>query len=455
MGRSITERPIVKPTSYFHKPSNRYYTITNGTADGLASISRRQFDANRQPVNLLEKSVTLAIGSGNHAITYVHRTPGGRLLELPISWYANLNGYGMSPGYDISDHPDFRREISDSCLFCHSAGKQPAPIDCQRCHGQAQIHLANPKKGNILNPAKLPAQRQLEICLQCHLETESQGMVDSLRKPQRDVFSFKPGEPLADYKTYFTRTNSNRFEINSAGFRLLQSRCFLESKGAMTCTTCHDPHSAGVKTSACQSCHAQPHTTADCVPCHLPKRTASDAVHTQMTDHKIARKPSFTERVGTAPVIDFYTKASPQALAIANQQEGDAAVYRRYLQRDPNSLPILEMLGKALLHQKQPAEASTILERAVQLDPSDTNAQTYRAVAQAVLGNTGKALAILQQAVIDNPDHALARINLGITHEALGNYQAALADYAEAIRLQPDSVEARHRRNSLQQRPSR
>ncbi len=435
-----------KPATFYHKPSNRHYAI-----DQQSKITRYQLDTAGHPVNSIEKQITLAIGSGNHAITYVHRTPQGRLLELPISWYAKLNGYAMSPGYERSDQLDFRREISASCLFCHSAGKQPAPIDCQRCHGQAQAHLAAPKKGNILNPAHQPAERQLEICLQCHLETASQGIVDSLRKPGREVFSFQPGEALANYKNYFAYADSGHFEINHAGFRLLQSRCYLESKDAMTCTTCHDPHSAKVKPDSCQSCHQQPHTTADCQTCHMPKRTASDAIHTVMTDHKITRKPILTGHTNSGPIIDFYTKADPHSLALANQ-EGVPAIYRSYLRQDPNNQPILVALGKALLRQDQPDEAATVLEKATQLDPKDTNAQTYLAIAEAVQGSTQKALAILQKAVIDNPDHALARINLGITHEALGDLKAALADYTEAIRLQPDSTEARHRRNTLQQR---
>jgi len=428
MGRSITERPMPVPATY------RSYTITNG------SMSRPG----------MAKSITLAIGSGNHAITYVHRTPQGRLLELPVSWYAKLNGYAMSPGYEQPDHLDFRREISDSCLFCHSAGKQPAPIDCQRCHGPAQAHAASPNKGNILNPARQTPQRQLEICLQCHLETASQGIVDSMRKPGRDVFSYRPGEPLADYKNYFASPNPERFEINHAGFRLLQSRCYLESKGTMTCTTCHDPHSARVKTGSCRTCHKQPHTTEDCTPCHMPKRTPADAIHTTMTDHKILRRPaSDGQALYTGPVVDFYTKADPEALALANNQQGDPVLYRRYLQRDPNNQPVLVALGKALLRQNQPAEALRILERAGQLDPQDTNAQTYLAVSEAVQGNTQKALAILKKAVADNPDHVLAHINLGITYQALGDVQSALAAYTEAIRLQPDSAEAKQRRDAL------
>ena len=88
-------------------------------------------------------------------MTFLNRTPQGRLLELPLSWYTRSGGWGMSPGYDRADHDDFRREISDSCLFCHSAGPDPAPIDCGRCHGDVQKHLKSPMKGSILNPAKL------------------------------------------------------------------------------------------------------------------------------------------------------------------------------------------------------------------------------------------------------------------------------------------------------------
>ena len=47
----------------------------------------------------------------------------------------------------------------------------------------------------------------LPVCFQCHLETESMGIVDSMRKPGRSVFSYKPGEPLADYKLYFDRAD--------------------------------------------------------------------------------------------------------------------------------------------------------------------------------------------------------------------------------------------------------
>ncbi len=454
MGRSVNERPVLTPGTFYHRLSNRYYQVTSG------AMARHQLDAGGHPINPMEKSVTLAIGSGNHAITYVHRTSQGRLLELPVSWYAKTSGYAMSPGYDRAEHLDFRREISASCLFCHSAGAEPAAIDCRRCHGAVQAHRQRPQRGNILNPARLAPQRQLEICLQCHLETASQGITDSLRRPGRAIFSFRPGEPLPDYKLYFDRQGAkanDRMEINHAGYRLLQSRCYLESGGRMTCTTCHDPHAAIVRKNACVQCHTRPHREGDCVGCHMPKRAPADAIHTEMTDHKIAQRPRFTnpireDFVGAEPVVDFYTKSDRLSLAFANLQEPDTDIYRAYLTRDPQNEPVMVALGKALLRLNQPRAAGEVLGKAVRLNPRDTDALNYLAVSEAVQGNHRKALEILVKAVAENPDHTLARINLGITHEALGEMAAALADYEEAIRLQPDSAEARLRRNGVLQR---
>jgi len=452
MGRSINGRPSPVDGTFYHRLSNRYYSIS-GT-----SIRRHQVNAAGQIINTMEKPIAFAIGSGNHAITYVSRTAQGRLLELPVSWYARLDGYAMSPGYDRSDHFDFRREISASCLFCHSAGPEPAAIDCRRCHGPVEAHLARPQTGTILNPARITPQRQLEICLQCHLETASQGITDSLRRPGRAVFSFRPGEPLADYKLYFDRAESaagDRVEINHAGYRLLQSRCYTESAGRMTCTTCHDPHTASLRAASCIGCHARPHADGDCAGCHMPKRIAADAIHTRITDHKIVRRPAFTdpEREQSVPytgrVIGFYTKADSLSLALANMRQPDPDVYRRYLQRDPENAPLHVALGNALLRLKRPAAAVEILTKALRLDPQNTDALNYLAVAEAVQGNHRKALEILERAVAGNPDHVMCRINLGITREALGDLDGALADYDEAIRLQPDSAEAGRLRHGI------
>ena len=116
------------------------------------------------------------------------------------------------------------------------------------------------------------------------------------------------------------------------------------------------------------------------------------------------------------------------------QGDPNPDLYRRYFQRDPDNVPMQVALANALLRLKEPRAAIEIPVRALRLDPLDTNALDYLAVAEAAQGNHRRALEILKRAVAKNPDHALCWINLGITHKSLGDFDAALADYDEALR---------------------
>ncbi|MCC6344007.1 MAG: tetratricopeptide repeat protein [Bryobacterales bacterium] len=502
MGRSISVSGTDTRGEYYHRGSNRHYRVANGR------LRRHQIDGLGHEVNVEEKSIDLFIGSGNHARTPVHRSAGG-MLELPLTWYASDKGgyWAMSPGYDRPDHLDFRREVTAECVFCHSASPEPAPIDCGRCHGPAAAHLEKPGRGTILNPAGLDTARQIEICLQCHLETASSGITDSIRRVGRGVFSFRPGEPLGGYKLYFDRAApSPDMDINHAGYGFLQSPCYRKSAGKLTCTTCHNPHRRGVDhRSSCQGCHHTAHARAasDCVSCHMPRRRARDAVHVVMTDHRVTRRRPEgdplaprrepTERY-TGALVRFYPPGpeSPEDslyLASAQVREGNNPVagiemlrrairslkprdsvwywdlaealrrggdmggarkaYRDALSRDPDSTKILTGLADLLLREGNSGEAEKLLRRAVKADPRFPAALNLLAVVRGSQGRIDEALGLLKASLQARQDLPSTWINLGVAYEHKGQRQAAEKSYREAIRLQPDSSEARRRLSAL------
>ena len=318
---------------FHHKASDSYFAMV---ARGGRYYQRRwQIGFDGKETNVEEKQVDYVIGSGNHSFTYLHLAERGALQVLPLSWYSEKGGYwDMSPGYDQPDFPGSIRPVHYECIFCHNAYPKipevlehaanaemtfidplPEGIDCQRCHGPGQRHVALASAGAareqiraaIINPKRLAPERELEVCFQCHLETTSLDLPHSIRRFDRAPFSYVPGQPLGDFSVAFDRPEGmkDRFEIAQGAYRLRQSQCYIQSAGKLRCTTCHNPHdiphgpvAAAHYNAVCEQCHAAtlprtaggPHAAgADCIACHMPKRRTDDVVHVVMTDHFIQR----------------------------------------------------------------------------------------------------------------------------------------------------------------------
>lgn len=479
---------------------------------GGKSYQRREQLTAAGEAQAVEKAVDYVIGSGNHARTFLHRTPRNTLVELPLAWYAEGGGHwAMNPGFDQPDHWGFRREITYECMFCHNgyptasavdvAGREtvfpellPQGIDCQRCHGPGRRHLElagapdatlEQVRRAIVNPARLSTDRQLEVCMQCHLETTSAPLPNSVRRYGRAPFSYVPGQPLADFRFYFDHQpgsdHDDKFEIVSAAYRLRQSACFRESNGALLCTTCHDPHGQTAPDSfdvACLGCHesrlaslvafgAHP-AAASCAECHMPRRRTDDVVHAVMTDHRIQRfKPSQRltaprqERSAAetaayrGPVAPYYPNPWPRTpeaelyLAVAqvqdgsNRAEGIVQLEEAIARHRPSQAQFYIELADAFSAGGRPQEALHYYREAVQREPNAPNLRKLAAALRALNQFPQAAEAVLKGLAASPADYAFWH-ELGLIRMAQERDSDAVSAFERALALNPDLPETQN-----------
>jgi tetratricopeptide (TPR) repeat protein len=492
--------------TFEHKKSARAYMMLQRGAEYFERRSQTGFDG--KETNVLEKRIDFVIGSGDHARTYLRRAPDGRLIELPVSWYAEKGGYwAMSPGYDHPAQDDFRRAIPYECMFCHNAyplgmesargsadavfpANLPEGIDCQRCHGPGRAHVEAARAGRpadairraIVNPARLNRDRQMDVCMQCHLETTSRKLPNSIRRFDRTPFSYRPGEPLTDYALYFDRPagsgHDDDFEVAHQAYRLRKSACFRRS--GMTCTTCHDPHqqasgAAAVAhyVSVCKSCHPSAHASdkiaagkpaATCIDCHMPKRRTEDAVHVVMTDHYIQRAkpdrdlladiPETADQPWRGKVVPYYpdplprTPANELYLAVAQVRDGAnlesgipklSAAIAKYKPIQPE----FEFeLGAAYTQAGKNADAGRAYREALRLRPGYRDALVKLTGALVASGDLARAARAASEAVSAHPNDREAIVNIGNILVRKNQPNEAKPFLDRIFALDPDQPEA-------------
>lgn len=335
----------------------------------------------------------------------------------------------------------------------------------------------------------------MDVCMQCHLETTSFRLPNSIKRFERGPFSYRPGEPRGDFMLFFDHApgtgNADKFEIVSSAYRLRKSACLKKSNGAMRCTTCHNPHDIprGEKAAehyngVCRQCHsvaferlltAGKHTSEkDCVSCHMPKRRADDVVHAVMTDHYIQRQrpardllAQIAERHETdanayhGDVVPYYPSPMPRTpenelyLAVAqvsqksNLNNGITQFTSAVEKLHPQRAEFYLELADALHNNGQPEKAIPLYEECLRRNPRFLAAIRKWRAALNESGQHARAVEILRRATELSPDDSASWHELASAYQQQGQMSDAFTALQNAVALDPDLAEAHNNLGGL------
>jgi len=432
-----------------------------------------------------QQKLTYFMGSGAHARTYLYSV-NGYWFESPAVYYAEKGGYDMRPSFARDTEMPFNLPLNSGCVRCHSSGtlkEDPgtlnhyagspflqAGITCESCHGDTTQHVASRGKTPLLNLAKLDSGRRDSVCLNCHLEGDS-----NIAHRGRSVMNFKPGDLITDYVSYYVRAGAGAMNRGVSQVEALSlSLCKRMSGDRMTCTTCHDPHYVPPPSqrvayfrTKCLACHTDPkyaaghyHQTPDCTSCHMPRKDAPDLAHSEWTDHRILRQPqasTATAAPGQEPslvsVPGVPQEANERDLAlayynmVANGHSAFAGRTRDLLQAagktDPDDPDVLVALGFMAQAQDDRIQASSDYQQTLKLDPNNYTAAMNLAVLMARAGQLPAATDIWQNIFAHNEDLTALGMNLAAAHCMLGDKKSSEDVLKRVLVYSPDHQSAR------------
>ena len=228
-------------------------------------------------------------------------------------WAAATWCYAQEPAAPVAD---------EDCLGCHdtmaktlagsphrlSSEVSDARVNvaCVSCHEGASVHVEDPSKENIGNPARQPAQSVNAICETCHRahrELDNIGFDPHIESGLacvscHSVHSNPPA--LVDQATRFCG-KCHAALVTQFG----RTSTHPVNEGQVTCLSCHDftgkrqPNFGAGSQENCLSCHTAqagpfpwPHEAASsyypqgggCVACHSPHGSANDRLLTRSGD---------------------------------------------------------------------------------------------------------------------------------------------------------------------------
>lgn len=120
------------------------------------------------------------------------------------------------------------------------------------------------------------------------------------------------------------------------------------------------------------------------------------------------------------------------------------ALYREVLKADADNPDALHLLGVLASQVGEHDKALTLIERAVQRSPQNSQFHASLGGVLHALGRTDQAIAALARAYEIDPGNAVVLTNMGALRQERGQLDEAVADYRRAVELNPDHVDAHY-----------
>jgi tetratricopeptide (TPR) repeat protein len=468
----------LKSGKLFHKSSGVEYEVLS--VQGEATL---RFRTTAGPGELNELPLSYFLGSGHLGTTYLYSI-NNYLFESPVAWYAASQGYDMKPGLAEMRTMPPPLPMQSNCLRCHMSSVQFSDtgtinryqglpfqhtgITCEACHGDSQQHVLTRGKTEMVDPARLDANRRDSICISCHLEGDV-----SVERAGRSALNYRPGESIFNYLSYYVRADAN---LTARGVseieQLSQSTCKRASGDRMSCTTCHDPHytpdaqhRADFFRSKCLACHKEPEFASkhhpeiqDCTSCHMRRTGAVNIPHVAWTDHRILKLPE-------EPTIDEASKEEDKLVPLfasdSNERDRAMAYYQLLMEGNRSFEPIawaqLKAQQAAIANDKEALNAlgnlsvergnyqigEQVFRRVLQLDPYDLTALSNLGILLAKQGKPKDAIPLLKSAFDRNLDIPALAMNLARVECMTGDGPAARSTLSTALFYCPNLEDMR------------
>ena len=468
------------PADFVHQKSGVHYRIY--AEDGKVWLS---FERPNDPEVRGRRQLLYYIGSGRRGTSYLFAVDGF-LFESPVNWYADRQVWDMAPAYGNTSQAPLNLPAFTSCLHCHFSGMRPpikgtenrypkppflhSGVTCEACHGPGAEHT---KGGVVVNPAKLDPPRRDAVCMQCHLEGRA-----SVEPPGRHVYEFRPGQPLSDSIRHFVSADDQRPGMGAVGQfeALAQSACKRKSGASMSCTSCHDPHyepspaeRGSYYRGKCLACHGVKFGTThhagqdDCTTCHMPSSLSIDIAHTEVTDHRILRRPA----VSPPLLQDANPEPAPRLIRFPQAQNGDEdgrdlalawvsistgttatareteRLLRSAIKTFPNDAALLSALGYSAQKKGNIDGAREFYQKALAIDPTMIEAATNLGVIEARRGHLREAVGLWEDAFQRAPGQSHIGMNIALVLCDAGQIDRARDYVLRVLEFNPDLPEAK------------